>query len=127
MTHELSRQEINDVEEALQNRFQEVKEDIEEEFRQSGEEDYVTLAGTVRDLGDESMADVLTDTNATLLHRHIHEVRAIEAAMKRLHDNTINICQQCGGAISVPRLIAYPTATRCITCQEHYERTHAQQ
>jgi uncharacterized protein (DUF983 family) len=34
-------------------------------------------------------------------------------------------CNDCGEPIGYNRLMAYPTAKRCVQCQEVYEKTHA--
>ncbi|MDO9188717.1 MAG: TraR/DksA C4-type zinc finger protein, partial [Sulfurimicrobium sp.] len=35
------------------------------------------------------------------------------------------VCGDCGEAIRFERLQAYPTAVRCVNCQQQYEKTHA--
>lgn len=77
------------------------------------------------DPGDESMASALADFNMTRLDRHIRDMRDIEAAFRRIKDGEYGICTDCGNDIDVARLRAYPTAKRCIVCQEKREREYA--
>lgn len=79
------------------------------------------------DAGDESQADALADFNVATLDRHIHEMRDIEAAFQRIREGEYGLCIDCGGDIAFERLLAYPTAMRCIVCQEKYEREYAQE
>ena len=46
----------------------------------------------------------------------IHEIRQIQAALKRISEGTYGICVHCGEDIDPKRLEALPTATRCISC-----------
>lgn len=44
------------------------------------------------------------------------ELKAIEAALKRIADGTYGTCVRCGGAISRERLEAVPHAALCREC-----------
>src|SRR3569832_1880731 len=79
------------------------------------------------DSGDESLANALADINLTLLDRHIDGMRDIEAALQRIRNGEYGICIDCGDAVTFPRLMAYPTAKRCIVCQEQREKLYAQE
>jgi len=46
----------------------------------------------------------------------IHEIRQIQAALKRISEGTYGICVHCGEDIDPKRLEALLTATRCISC-----------
>ncbi|MEF8833868.1 MAG: TraR/DksA C4-type zinc finger protein, partial [Halofilum sp. (in: g-proteobacteria)] len=60
------------------------------------------------------------------IQREIGELRETQAAEDRLERGTCGICSDCGEAIDFERLLAWPTATRCLSCQRTHERTHAQ-
>lgn len=45
----------------------------------------------------------------------LHEARA---ALRRIHDGSYGFCLDCGGQISLKRLLAVPSAGFCIVCQE---------
>ena len=45
------------------------------------------------------------------------ELRAIDAALKRIAAGTYGICIDCGAPIPEKRLVAVPTALRCVTCE----------
>ena len=55
------------------------------------------------------------DRDSTLL-------RAVKAALRRLHDNSFGTCIECELAISPKRLSAVPWAPRCIQCQHAADR-----
>lgn len=78
------------------------------------------------DSGDESAANALADFNLTILDRHVQELRDIEAAFQRIRKGQYGACIDCGGEIGFKRLQVYPTAKRCIVCQQKHEREYAQ-
>ena len=110
---------------ALQQRYLELREEIRSELEQSGNQRYADLAGSVADPGDASVADMLVDLNANLVDRQVNEVREVEATLKRLAELNFGDCIECGGEIGFERLMAYPTAQRCVRCQELREKTYS--
>ncbi|MCL5059738.1 MAG: TraR/DksA family transcriptional regulator, partial [Candidatus Thermoplasmatota archaeon] len=79
------------------------------------------------DSGDESLANALADFNLAILDRHIDGMRDIEAALQRVRNGEYGVCIDCGEDVAFPRLMAYPTAKRCIVCQEQREKHYAQE
>jgi RNA polymerase-binding protein DksA len=79
------------------------------------------------DIGDESLANALADFNMERLNRHILGLRDIETALQRIKEGTYGVCIDCGDDVGFTRLQAYPTAKRCIVCQEKREREYVQQ
>ena len=58
------------------------------------------------------------------LERDSEELRAIEAAWRRIADGTYGRCADCGTDIGFERLHAEPEAARCIECQARHEKTY---
>lgn len=77
------------------------------------------------DSSDEALATSLVDLAAARIDNEIGQLRALDRASQRLESPDFGICEQCGSAIPVARLVAYPGAVRCVACQAEYERTHA--
>jgi DnaK suppressor protein len=46
----------------------------------------------------------------------------VRAALLRIHDGSFGICIECESAISPKRLLAVPSAPRCIQCQDAADR-----
>jgi RNA polymerase-binding transcription factor DksA len=59
------------------------------------------------------------DTEMPRAARHL---QALEAARRRLAAGTYGTCIACGRDVGIDRLIAYPTAARCLDCQAGHER-----
>lgn len=53
----------------------------------------------------------------------VGEVRDIVAAEERVAAGRYGICIDCGDDIGYERLKAYPSAKRCLSCQQHREKT----
>ena len=97
--------------------------DKREQAAAEGNEDAI---GTVGDAGDESVMRMITDLDIQEAGRDVEELNDIEAALRRIEDGSYGDCDECGQEIGFPRLNVQPTATRCITDQEKYEKTFAQ-
>lgn len=117
--------EAAQIKQILEKRRQLLLEEIRDELARSGEQHYVDLAGRVPDLGDESVADMLVDLDAAIVDRQIVEMRDVEATLKRLAAGDYGVCVDCGVEIPFERLRAYPTASRCVSCQSVREKTFA--
>lgn len=86
---------------------------------------YNDLVGQVGDLEDHALAELLVDDELAGIQREISELREVQAAEDRLERGGCGTCIDCGGPIGFERLLAWPTATRCVPCQETHEQTRA--
>jgi len=102
-----------------------LRKTIHAELIKSDNEQYVKLAEQVHDTGDESTADLLSDIDIIMIDREINELRATENALQKLATGTYGTCDDCGGEIEPTRLNKQLHATRCLRCQEQYEKTHS--
>ena len=118
---ELTDQQMDQLRAALEKRHAELARDIREDLKATGSERYADLAGEVNDSGDESVADQMVDINAAMIERELIELKAVEAARKRMEEGDYGDCIDCGVDIPLARLFAYPAATRCIACQSQRE------
>lgn len=121
----LTADETAQLKKILEQRHQQLLEEIRDELARSGEQHYIDLAGRVTDPGDESVADMLADMDAAIVDRQVNEVREIETTIKRLAAGDYGSCVDCGADIPFERLRVYPTAMRCISCQAVHEKTFA--
>jgi len=96
-----------------------------QELARWGEHPMGELAGEVPDVGDESVATAVVALNHAVVQRHIAAIGNIDDALTRMRKHHYGICVDCGDEIAYARLAAFPTALRCIGCQEHHERIYA--
>jgi RNA polymerase-binding transcription factor DksA len=117
--------QLGELRSMLAERHQVLREQIRQELLSSDEEHYIDLAGQVHDLEEESVADLLIDLGLAVIDMHINEIRDVEAALRRIDVGAFGVCIDCDDDIEFARLRAFPTAKRCLSCQENYERNHA--
>ena len=99
---------------ALHRRYLDLQEEIRSELAHS------------RDIRDLDLAEYLNnipdDIDTALVDRQINEMRELEMSMKYLNELEFGDCIDCGNEIGFERLLAYPSAQRCIQCQNQYEK-----
>ena len=112
----------------LKEQYQVLLREVRDELENAGNLHRIDLLNNEPgDSGDESMANALADINVATLDHHIRDMRDIEAAFKRIKEETFGACIDCGDDIAFNRLQAYPTAKRCLVCQEKRERVFVQE
>ena len=126
MTTRLEPRQLDELRSSLQARARQLRDEIRQTLVKSDSEQYLQIADAVRDLEDESFADLMVDVNLAEIDRDLEELRAVDAAMLRIADGSYGTCEHCGRKIDFERLQATPFANRCFDCQSMHERTHYQ-
>lgn len=117
--------QVDKLTQALVDRTRKLAARVREELAASDQQHFRDIAGTVTDTADEALADALVDMDTAFIDRHVAELRDIEAARDRIRGGTFGVCQDCGEAVIYERLAAYPTAKRCVHCQQKREHNFA--
>ncbi|MGR8942320.1 MAG: TraR/DksA family transcriptional regulator [Gammaproteobacteria bacterium] len=125
MSIQLTDHQINVFMMKLNDRFMALRREISAELLSLDNEHYGELAGRVHDTGEEALADLLVDIELASIDRHVQEIRDIDAALMRIAQGGYGECCDCRAPIAIARLEAYPTARRCVICQEAHDRTFA--
>ena len=124
----LTQQDLQSVRTALESRKRALLAEIRSALADSDDTQYrEVLGGAPGDSSDEALAASLADLSAARIDREVREYRALEAAEQRLGDTGFGACADCAAAIPVARLLVNPAATRCVQCQETFDKTHAGQ
>jgi RNA polymerase-binding transcription factor len=116
--------QLDQLRRALESRREALFDELKRDTARARDEQFGQLVGSTHDLGDESVAALLADLDQAELSRDVMELRAIEAARKRLADGSYAVCVDCGGDIGFERLQAEPAAPRCVECQRRHEKTY---
>jgi DnaK suppressor protein len=125
---DLSPSQLEHLTMQLKQDYQTLLREVRDELENRGVQHRVDLLNSEPgDSGDESMANALADFNITVVDRQVQGIRDIEATFKRIKDGNFGTCIDCGDPIPFNRLQAYPTAKRCIACQERREKQYAQE
>ncbi len=75
----------------------------------------------VLDQGESSEVDIQEDIEFALIQMKSETLNKVDAALRRLEENTYGNCFECGDEISEARLRALPFAVRCKDCEEARE------
>jgi DnaK suppressor protein len=126
MPKTLQASQLEELRASMEARSRQLREEIRQTLVRSDSEHYQQIADDVRDLEDESFADLMVDVNLAEIDRDLEELRAIEAAMRRVADGSYGRCEHCDAKIEIARLRATPFANRCFDCQSVHERLHYQ-
>jgi RNA polymerase-binding transcription factor DksA len=116
---------MHDLKRKLQLQRKRLLDEAHEELVRWGEHPIAEMMGEAPDAGDESVATMVTDLDHTLVERHVDEIRDIDAALLRITKHRYGRCVDCDEDIEPARLMAFPTAKRCVDCQSLHERTFA--
>lgn len=79
------------------------------------------LRNRMEETDDWAVADLETALDVAEVSRDVGELREVESALARIADGTYGDCVECGKHIPHGRLVANPSAPRCIACQERLE------
>lgn len=123
MTEALTPRQTERLTAALAERRAELVSAIDDHVGQHAQTRYSDLVGQVGDLEDYALAELLVDDELAEIQREIGELREVQAAEDRLARGHCGTCDDCGGPVGFERLLARPTATRCVPCQEAHEQT----
>jgi DnaK suppressor protein len=121
----LTQEQLSELRAGTDARRSQLAQEIRDDYARSREDNIGAISAPAGDAGDESVADLLAHLDQFDATRDVGELRAIEAAQKRMDEGTYGVCENCGNDIGFERLKASPTAVRCIACQRQYEKTHA--
>jgi len=125
MNMQVSRSDLPYFKRALRTRSDVLRAEIRDVLRRSDSEQYADIAGQVHDAEEEALADLLVDVSLAEITRDVQEIRDIDAALRRIATGTYGTCARCREPISRARLEVYPTAKRCLSCQQIHDRERA--
>ena len=122
----LSKVQRSRIERELDKQYAALLEQVRDALDQSENQQYIELIDRApADSADQATGDALADLNLAIIDRHVREIRDIEATRERIASGDLGVCMECGAEVGYERLLAYPTAKRCIRCQQQHEKTYA--
>lgn len=95
--------------------------EIRDALLRAGTEREADIAGKLNDAQDHSLAELLAGVAQADIARDAGEIGDIEGALARLSAGTYGECVKCAVGIPRERLNVYPTAKRCLPCQQAHE------
>jgi DnaK suppressor protein len=123
MTALLSPADLARLKRELEERRSALRVDVKTQLDGSEDDRVVGLRNRIKESGDEwGVADGLAELDIAEVRHALAELAEVDAALARVRSGNYGECRDCGEPIAVARLSAYPTATRCLACQERYEK-----
>ena len=107
----------------LEDRRAALRVEVKTQLDGSDDDRVVGLRNRIKESGDEwGVADGLAELDIAEVRHALAELDAVDAALTRIRAGTYGECRDCGEPIALARLSAYPTAMRCVACQQRYEK-----
>ena len=100
---------------------QETQDEMNPEHRVT----FAKVSGDVAGNDDQAVAETMIDLDNAIISLHLQKVDDLNTALERILAGEYGVCVDCGEAVSFERLVAYPTAKRCIRCQTQHEKDRA--
>jgi RNA polymerase-binding transcription factor DksA len=120
----LTNKQAKELSGMVETRRDALRVELREDAARTREQPYAEHAGPAPDSGDESVATLIADLEQADMTRDLDEFRALEAARDRIRHGGYGECIDCGNDIGYERLKAFPSALRCVQCQERHEKTY---
>ena len=117
----LSQADRRQFEQRLRERRTALRMEIRDALLRAGTEREADIAGKLHDAQDHALAGLLAGVTHADIARDAEEIEDIEGALVRLAAGTYGECVKCGTGIPRERLNVYPTAKRCLPCQQAHE------
>lgn len=120
----LTHEQAAELSSAIEQRRAALLDELRKDLGRARSDTVNELAGPAPDPGDESVARAIAELDRAEVSRDVGELRQLEEARRRFDEGSYGQCADCGNEIDYRRLRVNPAATRCIRCQERYERSH---
>lgn len=120
----LSAADIETCRERLLQRREALRAALTENSRSEENVSFATQGPDVHDWKDEAFREFTRNLHGADVAHVRNELNAIEVALQRVNVESYGTCAECGNDIGRERLLAQPSAERCLKCQEGAELGH---
>ena len=106
----------------LESRRTALRIEVKAQLTGSGDDRVVGLSNRLNETDDWAVADSLAELDIAGATHVLNELNEVDTALARMRGGDYGECIDCGSTIAAARLVAYPTALRCIGCQSAFEK-----
>ena len=121
MTANLTEAQRKTLAKQLDDRRRQLRAELQTKLNTQDNPALLGLQNRMQETDDWAVADSLAELDIAGLRHALRELRDVDAALARMRGGTYGRCVDCDEPIAPARLAAYPTAPRCIECQEVHE------
>jgi DnaK suppressor protein len=111
-------EQLNDLQRLLNDRYAVLSQQVDRELHSDSAKQ---ISITTPSDADWTTDDQASSDQIARVERDAHELASVEAALASIRKGTYGTCIRCGNFIDYARLVAHPTALRCLSCQEKIE------
>ncbi len=108
---------LGEIKNKLLKRKQELEIELDNLYKEKVSDDQV------QDTGDQAWSANEEELKISLQQAELEEYNMVIKALSMIEKGTYGTCIDCGQPIAEKRLMMYPNATRCLVCQEAFERS----
>ena len=120
----ISNNQIDALKKTMEAELAQLVSETRNEMDPASKPSYVDVGGD-GNAADEAVADTIVDTDNAVIGLHLQKAKDLNAALDRIQAGAYGICIDCNDSIGFERLLAYPTAKRCISCQQLHEKLYS--
>ncbi len=117
----LTPQQIKAFTVLLHARASELGAELRGEFDDGAARRHAQLGEGAVDRADQAYAETNTEREAGMVGHYASELADVQAALARIEAGVYGVCIDCGVSFPHARLLAYPSAKRCLLCQQTRE------
>jgi DnaK suppressor protein len=121
-TTALSAGDVTRLTAVLEARRTALRVEVKAQMKGSGDDRVVGLSNRLNESDDWAVADSLAELDIAGATHVLKELTEVDAALARIRTGDYGECKDCGKTIAAARLLAYPTAMRCVACQSAHEK-----
>ena len=123
MTAALPPTELARLKRELEERRAKLRVEVKTQLEGSEDDRVVGLRNRIKESGDEwGVADGLAELDIAEVRHALAELNEVDAALAIMRAGIYGEFLDCGEPIPISRLSAYPTAMRCLACQQRHEK-----
>jgi DnaK suppressor protein len=120
----ISKNQIDELKKMMEAELAKLVDKTQDEMNPESKPSYIDVGGD-GNAGDEAVADTIVDTDNAVIGLHLQKAIDLNAALDRIQSGVYGVCIDCDEPINFERISAYPTAKRCIRCQQLREKMFA--
>jgi DnaK suppressor protein len=111
-------EQLNDLQRLLNQRYAVLSQQVDRELHSDSAKE---VSITTPSDADWTTDDQASSDQIARVERDAYELASVETALASIRKGTYGTCIRCGNFIDYVRLVAHPTALRCLSCQEKIE------
>jgi DnaK suppressor protein len=116
----MNKAEIDNLKTVLERQLRDLQNDFGKEMQSMG-------SPALADINDQATLESERSFELRIKDRERKLIGKVQEALKKIGDGTYGVCESCGEAIGVKRLLARPVTSFCINCKSEMEAAESRE